>query len=391
VKIGVISKNSRYKELLEKDEFVKEVYLFSELAGKDSQEELEVESLLIDGECTSYRELEKVRERFPDVPIFYKLHNLKADVVTKTITRLCAAHKITPINEYYTVNQTVQEVLKHLTNSGDYSSDRIVAFFGTHPGVGVSTTVFNVAKVIADRIHGKVLVLSLNAWDAADYFYDYRGKYLNDLKVDLSSESLTATQLHGSLHEHKSFYHLAGNRDVKMQRYFKNNEIQHLLDVAKDEYDLILIDGGVHFDNAVAAQVYIQSNLKFMITSQEEKGYRGYFPYIFHQLLEPMGGKKEDFMLLINRFNPNVSLINEKDLEAEMEMNRIATIPDMGTIGTVSVRQKHLMYDVSDAIYQKPIDVIGNLLISEAGLSEKPRNIETNEKRGVFGLFGKSK
>ncbi|WJV32200.1 ParA family protein (plasmid) [Rossellomorea sp. AcN35-11] len=292
MKIGVISKNSRYKELLEKDESVEEVYLFSDLGGEEYQNDMEVESLLIDGECASYRELEKVRERFPDVPIFYKLHDLKADVVTKTITRLCAAHKVTPINEHYTVNQTVQEVLKHLTNSGDYSSDRIVAFFGTHPGVGVSTTVFNVAKVISERVHGKVLVLSLNAWDSADYFYDYRGKYLNDLKVDLSSQSLTIAQFNGSLHQHKTFYHLAGNRDVKMQRYFKNYEIQHLLDVAKEEFDLILIDGGVHFDNAIAAQVYVQSNLKFMITSQEEKGYRGYFPYVFHQLLEPMGGKK---------------------------------------------------------------------------------------------------
>lgn len=385
MKIGVLSSVSRYKELLEAEESIASAVI------SESLEEMEFDALLIDGKNVSYRELEGIRERFPTTSIFYKLHEVKAEVVTKTITRICVAHKIKPLNEYYTVEQTVKEVVKHLTENDDFASHPIVSFFGTHSGVGVSTTVLNLARAISERVQDKVLVLSLNAWDPSDYFYDYRGMYLNDLKVDLKSKALTKARLHEALHYQKSFYHLAGNRDVKMQRYFNNEEIQHLIEVAKEDFDLILIDGGTHFDTAVAAQSYLDSNLKFVVTNQEDKGYRGYFPYTFQQLIEPVGGKRDDFMLIINRYQINMSLINEKDLEEDMEMNRIATIPDMGPVGTISMRQKRLMYEDSDNIYRKPIDVISNLIISEAQLTEKPQISaeEEHPKRGMFGLFGK--
>lgn len=382
--IGVISDVTRYKELLEKEETIE---LVSMIEGY-SENFNEINALLIDGEKVPYRELEVIRERFVGVPIFYKYFDVKTEVITKAITRICVAHNITPINEHYTVDQTVKEMIGILVESKKTASNRIVAFFGTHSGSGVSTTVLNIAKAISERIHEKVLVLSLNAWDPADYFYDYRGMYLNDLKVDLKSGSLTVGRLQEALYQYKTFYHLAGNRDIKMQRFFKNDEIEHLLDVAREEFDLILLDGGTHFDTAIAAQAYVQSNLKFMVTSQEDKGYRGYFPYVFQQLIEPTGGSREDFMLIINRYQMNMSLINEKDLEDDMGMDRIATIPDMGSLGTMAMRQNRLMYETTDGIYRKPIDLISNVIISEAQLTEKSRN-DDEHKRGMFGLFGK--
>ncbi|MDC3424302.1 ParA family protein [Aquibacillus sp. 3ASR75-11] len=390
--IGVVSHDSKYKELFQNEEEIETAVVMDQVK-EDHNTSLELSALLVDGKFTPHQELAYIRDKFPNIPMFYKLHDIKSHISTKHIERICAAHRVTPINERYTIEQVVSEVMNVVCNKGEYASKRIVSFFGTHSGVGVSTTVLSIAKSISQRVHEKVLVLSLNAWDPADYFLQYEGKYLNDLKVELKTKSLTPVKLGEAVSQHGDFYHLAGNRDIKLQRFYKNDEIAHLIDVAKETFDLILIDGGTHFDTANASQSYVSSNLRFIVTNQEDKGYRGYFPHTFQQLIEPAGGTKSDFMLVLNRFQPNMSLISEKDLEEELEINRVATLPDMDILGAVSIRQKSLLYDVAEGNYKKNIDTISNLIISESQLSEKPVELHHLEnKKGIFSsLFGKKK
>lgn len=383
--IGIISSNAQYKELMSEQEEI-ELALLTEKPGNET---VDFNAILIDGKLIPYRELELIREKYADIPIFYIIHDAKTEKVIQTIQRICASQKITPINEYYTESQVIEEVMEHLLAKNNTKKKRVITFFGTHSSAGVSTTTLNVARSLSSRVHERILVLSLNAWDPSDYFYDYKGHYLSDLKVDLKTESLTPARLTSSLHQYKNFYHLAGNRDIKMQRYYKPKEIEHLLSVAKENFDLILVDGGTHFDTAIAAQAYVSSDMRFIVTNQEEKGYRGYFPYVFQQMLEPVGGKREDFMLIINRFQPNMSLISEKDLEEDLEMSRIATIPDMGPIGSIAIRQSKLLYELGEQAYRKPVDTISNLLIAEAGLSEKPIDEFQPKSKGFFSFLPK--
>jgi MinD-like ATPase involved in chromosome partitioning or flagellar assembly len=157
--------------------------------------------------------------------------------------------------------------------------------------------------------------------------------------------------------------------------------------VAQQLFDVILIDAGAHFDTAPTVQSYLSSNLKFLVTTQEEKGYRGYFPYVFQQLIEPVGGKPEDFMLVINKYQPNNTLINEKALEEELDMTKVAVLPDMGELGSMSAYQKKLLYDLSEPFYNKNIDLLSNLIISECHLNEagKPAE-ERKEKKKLFSF-----
>jgi Flp pilus assembly CpaE family ATPase len=383
--IGVFSTNSQIKEQLENREEVE----LAVLTEKLKTETVDFDSLIVDGKNFPFRELDSIRNQYPDIPVFYMIHDAKSEVIIRDIQRICASLKVEAINEHYTTEQVIEEVMNYLLAKSTNKKKRVITFFGTHSSVGVSTTTLNVARSLSARVQERILVLSLNAWDPADYFYEYRGHYLNDLKVDLKTESLTPARLNECLHQYKDFYHLAGNRDIKMQRYFKTDEIKHLLDVAKDNFDLILVDGGTHFDTAIAAQSFVSSDLRFLVTTQEDKGYRGYFPYVFQQMMEPVGGKKEDFMLIINRFQTNMSLISEKDLEADLEMNRITTIPDMGPIGSIAIRQNKLLYELGEQAYRKPIDTISNLIISEADLTEKPLISEHNKSNGIFKFLNR--
>lgn len=382
--IIVLSRNVIYKELLEKKEDVQAAILWDEV----KKSKIAIEAILLDGETFEIDQLNIVREFYPDTPIFYKGRPIHSDIIMKNITRICAAHKVKIINEYSTPEQVVNELISTLTNKEEYLSKRIVSFFGTHSGAGVTTTVQNAARSLSQMIEEKVLVLSLNSWDPADYYYHYNGQYLNDLKVDLKTLNLTPARLAEAVSFHETFYHLAGNRDIKMQRFFQPYEIEHLIKVAQQIFDVILIDAGTHFDTAPTVQAYLSSNLRFLVTNQEEKGYRGYFPYVFQQLIEPSGGKSEDFMLVINQFEPGNTLITEKALEEELNMTRMATLPNMGDLGRLAAYQKKLLYDLSDSHYTKNIDLLSNLLISECKLTEKVIPLEQRkEKKGLFTLF----
>lgn len=391
--IGVVSRNHGYKKLFESYEQIETAPIFEKIKD-DYNTNVSLSALLVDGELVQYTDLQKVREVFPDIEIFYKLHNVTSAISVKNIERVCASHKILAINEHLTPEQVTSEVVRIVSDHKGYASNRIVSFFGTHSGAGVSTTVLNLARNLSERIQGKVLVLSLNAWDPSDYFLDYRGQYLNDLKVDLKTRSLTETKLKEALFEYKGFYHLAGNRDIKLQRYYTNEEISHLIEVAKEIFEVILIDGGTHFDTACASQAFISSELKFIVTNQEDKGYRGYFPHVFQQLLEPTGTSKNDFMLVINKYQPNMSLISENDLEEELEMQKIALIPDLEVLGPIAIRQKKLLYDLTEGktVYKKSLETISNLIISEAKLQEKKLQYESDRtSKGIFGFLSKKK
>ncbi|MEG6533220.1 MULTISPECIES: ParA family protein [Bacillati] len=383
MRIVIISTNTEYKVLFEKYEEAKTVLIWDTIKVPT----ITIDMVLLDGETFNLDHLDKVREIFPTCPIYYKPGSINSDIIMRNTTRLCAAYKVKVINEYSTLDQVVEQVMNETTDKNNYLR-RIVSFFGTHSGAGVTTTVLNLARSLSQKVKDKVLVLSLNSWDPADYFYDYRGQYLNDLKVDLKTNNLTPARLSEAVYYNQSFYHLAGNRDIKMQRFFQPSEIQHLIEIAKQVFDVILIDGGTHFDTAPTVQAYLSSNLRFLVTNQEEKGYRGYFPYVFQQLIEPTGGKSEDFMLVINKYQPHNTLISEKALEDELEMTKVATLPDLGDLGTMAAYQKRLLYDLGDPMFMKSIDLVSNVIISECRLSEKDVVTESKkDRKGLFSLF----
>lgn len=387
--IVVISEDVSFREQFEKSE---QVELCLNFDKPDFVANVDLDGILIDGDTISYQELPNIRKLHENIPIFYKLSTIPSQVLVKNIQLVCSGHQITPISEQYNTVQVAKEVLKHLTGEDQLTSNRVITFFGTHSGAGVSTTVMNVARLLGQRVKERVLVLSLNPWDPADYFQEYEGTYLNDIKVELKTKNLTEQKLQQYVYKNKYFYQLAGNRDIKLQRYYQTEEIAHLIEVAKNSFDVVLIDGGSHFDNACYAQSFISSDLKFLVTTQETKGYRNYYPLIYHQLLEPIKSNSNDFILLLNRFTPNYSLINEKELQEDMEMSLLTSIPDQDVLGAVSTKQNAFLFDMGNDDYKRAIETIVNTIIVDAKLTRELSELPAEEKKGFFAsLFGRKK
>lgn len=336
-------------------------------------------------------ELRNVRKAYPSIPIFYQMHQISSEQQTKNIQTTCAAHKIISLSEHLSPDQVAEEVERILFNSDNNARNRVISFFGTHSGAGVSTTVLNTADVLSKKINERVLVLSLNLWDPSDYFLPYEGKYLSDLKIDLKTKGLTEEKLIEAVNKYDDFYHLAGNRDIKLQRFYKPEELESLINLCKSIFDVVLIDGGTHFDNAGFAQAYKQSDLKFLVTTQEPKGFKGYWPHVFHQLLEPFGGKTDDFLLIINQYLSELSLITEKNLSEELDMTLLTTIPNESIYGHMAITRKKLLHTIAiNKDYRNSVETIANSIVSRANLSIKQNDLASNEKGGIFSrIFGK--
>jgi Flp pilus assembly CpaE family ATPase len=383
VSLYLISANAEVKAQISKIEQIDTVTQLLKL-----EKNLSCTALVIDGALIPVHELNTVRKNHPDVPLFYQLYQIKNQQEMKNATTTCAAHNIHVLDEFLTPLQVKEEIEIALFYSEDQDHRRVISFFGTHSGAGVSTTVMNVADVLAKTVQERVLVLSLNAWDVADYFLPYEGKYLSDLKIELTN-NLSDEKLLEAVHHYGSFYHLAGNRDIKLQRYFAVDEISKLIEVAKRNFDVILIDGGCHFDNACYAQSYKMSDLKFLVTTQEPKGYQGYWPHIFNQLIEPLGGKSSDFLLLINQFSTEYSLATEKDLAEALDMDILVTIPNESTKGPAAIAQRKLLYTMGSKDYLNTLDTVVSSIINRSSLTIRPDPMEKSKKGFLSKLFSK--
>ena len=379
--VYVISNNKEFKELIEE---IEEVTLAVTMPNLEA--DIDCKAIFVDGEALPVSMLKDLRDLYPLVPVLYQSSNIQNSTMLQHTLRTCSAHQVQHVKEELTKVQAVEDFNLYLFKKDSLNKKRVVSFFGTHSGAGVSTTLMNVADLLAKRVETKVLVLSLNPWDPADYFLQYSGRYLNDLKIDLAHKNLTDERLLNSLHHYKdSFYHLAGNRDVKQQRYYSSNEIDYLISRARDLFDVVLIDGGPHFDNACYAQAFRESDLRILITTQEPKGFQGYFPNIFEQLIVPLGGRAEDYFLVINRFSPQVALATEKDISERLGMPHLTTIPDEGVLGDSAITQKTLLHEnVSDKEYVATLLPIVRAIIAEYNLKQIVE--EPTQHKGLFSF-----
>jgi Flp pilus assembly CpaE family ATPase len=381
---------STERELKAQLEQISKVTLVVQLANVESN--IRCKSIVLDGQIVNVQELQSIRRDYPTVPIFYKMYNITNQQQMKNIQTTCAAHNIHVLSEYSTSGQIKEEVSWVLFQQENGSKARVVSLFGTHSGAGVSTTLLNVADILGKKVNEKVLALSLNPWDPSDYFLPYEGKYLNDIKIELKTDSFSTKKLMQSIHQYEDFSHLAGNRDIKLQRYYKTDEISKLIEVAKQAFDVVLIDGGTHFDNAAFAQAYKLSDLKLLVTTQEPKGYRGYWPHIFHQLLEPIGGKTDDFLLILNQYCPDLSLITEKSLSEELDISLLATIPDQSLYGPTAIAQKKLLHQVtSNKDYRSSIEMIANSIVSRSRLTIRSDSNQDIQSKGFINKLFKKK
>lgn len=350
----------------------------------------EVNWVLLDGNVVKHVAFEDFRKLFKreKTMIFYIKRNVQTEAQEKQINNLAKMYDIHLLPEEATPRQIAHMMKTYLVDETLAVNDRMFAFFGTHGGVGVTTTSLNVAKALADNVDGEVLYLSLDTHDPASYMYNYTGSYLDIIKADLQYGEIDGEELKNMCHKVQdtgNLYHLAGNRDIKLKHYYTSKEIDSLMESASHAFDVIIVDAGSSFDTAPSVQSVIQAGTKFLITTQEPKGYRGKFPLIKEQLLKPMDVDTTEFQLIVNKYSPVSGLLKDSEIENEIDIKRISKIPDEQNDIIKTTVKGGFHTDLGTASYKESMEELANYIINTAELTRNSGAVKKKARKGIFG------
>lgn len=341
--------------------------LFDEVKRIHSINEIDSDSdvILISDEFIPYNNLTELNIAKKQ-KAFYMLSNHHENIL-KTVKTICDSRDIILIPPRLTVTQIIQ----HLKDvfAPDHFQKNVVNFFSTISNVGTTSTCLSVAQAIQANSSAKIGVLLLNAWDDGTDQINYKGKYLDEIKSQLTDELIESEDEFLSLfhmQEKDKFYILAGNRDTKMERLFTKEEIHFIIDKAKSVFDIVLIDSGCHFDNVNMVQALLESDLRFLVFNQQYKAIKK-FQHVYNDILYPLGYNVNDFFMVINSYEDRAFRPSSKDIFIETKVPIITTITKNEN-GIVSEGEKKILYHYDDDDYKEAINLLAKSIASHSGI-----------------------
>ncbi|MBA2176827.1 hypothetical protein H0266_18265 [Halobacillus locisalis] len=348
---------------------------------KDKKKEQHMPSvLLISDKDVNPEELSNIQSQHEY--IFYLVTNSYSKPIEKNIRSLCHLNDITLIPPRLTEEQIAERVFTTINPEAE-KENNVVSFLSTASNIGVTTLTLNVAHSFAKHSKAKIGVLLLNAWESGEVLLpNFTGSYLNDIKGKLSNKLLDSDEeFRAIFHSYENMYVLGGNRNTRLERLFNKEEISYLIERAKKEFDIVLIDAGSHFDNALMIQVLEESSHKYIVSNQQPK-VMNHWKRVNRTILEPLGYSKEEFMLIINEYNANNSLQNATDITKEFETMLLTTIP-WSSYGAVSEADSKFLYDFNDAPFNESIDHIMKAISRE---NDIPLEEVVKKRKSLFSL-----
>lgn len=357
MRIDVILTNEAFIQELEQEKGL-DIRLITDL------EQSKGEAVIISDQYLHYNELYLLGQQ-EDKLRFYITSETTDSPLLKQIRTICESLDIKLISQELLLKQQVELVKKSLFPNLEKGHPNVVAFISPISNVGLTSTVLSVANTIGKLTDAKIAVLGLNAWDdGVDQLHHYEGKYLSDVKTQLTNRLLDPESLIKLFHYEASspFYYLAGNQNTKMERLFTVEEIDYLISLARETFDLVLIDAGSHWDNANMLQSLYHADLKMVVINQQRKALKK-FEQVQQHVLYPLGYYRSDFLLIMNDYINDPGLPTEKDILGEINIPFLTTIPHLPLAGLYSEVNQKLLVSYDSKEYKQAVNHISRGII----------------------------
>lgn len=149
----------------------------------------------------------------------------------------------------------------------------LAVFIGTTPNIGTTSAAFATAYRIAEATGQSIGYLCLNLKSAK--IHRYIGMYepavtLDKLRPDLRSHTLTPDKLRRAayrLPRQTNLQILFGNLMRDQAEYFTPEEAEHLLSVAEQTFDFVVLDVGAYWDNAATICSIRRASSRMLVTT----------------------------------------------------------------------------------------------------------------------------
>lgn len=282
---------------------------------------------------------EKITNLYPTVTVIIMSVQAESEYLKKAMFHGAKEYIIKPFNYEILVNTitTTYEKYKNKVVKGAYFEDgqsnaKVITFFSSKGGVGKSVLALNSAVTLSKHYHKRTLLIDLDLQfgDISMLVNQYTQKTILDIIEDGQVDSYENIKPY--LYEFNENLHmLFAPTKPEAAEYIGKDSLEKIMKTLRKQYDVILIDTGINFnDNTLYILDF--SELVIFVATMEIVALKN--TKLGLGVMESLGYDKNKVKLIINNFTTKYG-ISKAEVEDAFKDGVYAMIPeDQNTVST---------------------------------------------------------
>ncbi len=235
--------------------------------------------------------------------------------------------------------QSVEAIVRHVYRSisGEASAqakakrNKTAVFMGSTPNIGTTLAAFGTAAQMAMRTDRTIAYLCLNLKSSKIHRYlgvDRPPVTLDEIRPELKSMSLDRQRLKRCCEKIKGFdnlYVLFGNMLREQAEFYTPDDMDYLLQLASETFDVCIVEVSAYWDNAATACAGLFADTRVVVTSAQLACFQEDIARWLQTIAPMFGLHASGFDLFVTR-QPDAGSFrgfHPKDIRRETGMNVI--------------------------------------------------------------------
>ncbi len=173
---------------------------------------------------------------------------------------------------------------------------KIISFYGADNKVGTTILAQSFAESLVKK-NKKVLFVAFTVDENCDY-NNNRNVFIRNFKAKIESGILTSEDILRDAYRENNLYIIGGIGDLDESRDYFPKHGEYFLDVAKQVFDVIVVDNGAELNQGLAVAGLMNADDRFLVLTQQETVLNNY-----ENKIKPFELLNLDFkVVILNKF-----------------------------------------------------------------------------------------
>ncbi|MDF2614270.1 MAG: putative response regulator receiver protein [Clostridia bacterium] len=286
---------------------------------------------------------EKITNDYPSVIVIIMSVQAENEYLKRAMFHGAKEYIIKPFN-YASLTETIkityekykERQMKLAKGEMRNKEGKVMTFFSSKGGVGKSILALNTAVILSKEEKKKILLvdMDLQFGDLSMLVNKYNHKTILDAVDERQLDSYESIKPYLYKYNEKLDMLFAPGKPESAE-YITKDSTQKIIELLKKEYDVIVVDTGVNFnDNTLyildeSEKIFLVSTMEIVSLKNTKLGMR---------IMQSLGYDKNKVKLVINRYTTNYG-INRKDVEDVFKDGIFAMIPEEEKTVNISVNK----------------------------------------------------
>lgn len=280
--------------------------------------------------------LETLRERVPDAAVTVLLSDRHDANETGKWIKMCVLGGFHYVPPHRTKEAITDAMLRRFYGSGSPmigNGGELIVFVGSTPNIGTTFVSFGTAVGMASRSDRTVGYLCLNLKSSKLHRYigiDKPESSLDQLRAEILSRGLRPERLMASCETVKGLPNLRvlfGNQLREQAEYFTAEDIEHVLQTAKQTFDICIVEVNAYWDNAATLCALLQADSRILVTTPELTHFQEDTDRWLRGLCPVVGLAADSFDLVLTQCEAGgIAGIRQSDIRKETGLSLIGKV-----------------------------------------------------------------